>query len=63
MGETVNCKCSMVETLSFLCCSGPDDYVFVNFVDHGAPGLVVFPNGQVTELIELVLCNNNCNNN
>jgi len=25
--------------------SGPDDYVFVNFADHGAPGLVAFPLG------------------
>nr|AIZ77505.1 legumain-protease-precursor [Platynereis dumerilii] len=24
--------------------SGPDDFVFVNFADHGAPGLVAFPN-------------------
>lgn len=27
--------------------SGPNDYVFVNFVDHGAPGLVAFPNGEL----------------
>ena len=54
----------MFETMSFPCCSGPNDYVFVNFVDHGAPGIVAFPDDQVTELIELVLsihCNNNCN--
>jgi hypothetical protein len=24
-------------------CSGPNDHVFVNFVDHGAPGLLAFP--------------------
>ncbi|KAG8296255.1 hypothetical protein J6590_060925 [Homalodisca vitripennis] len=24
--------------------SGPNDHVFVNFVDHGAPGLIGFPN-------------------
>jgi hypothetical protein len=24
-------------------CSGPRDHVFVNFVDHGAPGLLAFP--------------------
>lgn len=23
--------------------SGPSDHVFVNFVDHGAPGLLAFP--------------------
>jgi len=27
--------------------SGPNDYVFVNFVDHGAPGLVAFPSGEL----------------
>eukprot|EP00795_Rhopilema_esculentum_P002636 gene2636-835_t len=27
--------------------SGPDDYVFVNFADHGAPGLIAFPNGEL----------------
>lgn len=24
--------------------SGPNDHIFVNFVDHGAPGLLAFPN-------------------
>lgn len=28
-------------------CSGSNDYVFVNFVDHGAPGFVAFPAGEV----------------
>ena len=28
-------------------CSGPDDHVFVFFSDHGAPGFVAFPNGEV----------------
>ena len=28
--------------------SGPDDHVFINFVDHGAPGLVGFPTGLLT---------------
>ena len=27
--------------------SGPNDHVFVNFVDHGAPGIVAFPDGEV----------------
>lgn len=27
--------------------SGPEDHVFVNFADHGAPGLVAFPNGEL----------------
>ena len=57
MGEPVYCKHLMFEIVSFPCCSGPNDYVFVNFVDHGAPGLVFFPNDLVIELIELVfLC-------
>jgi legumain len=28
--------------------SGPKDHVFVNFVDHGATGLVAFPVGELT---------------
>lgn len=28
--------------------SGPNDHVFVNFVDHGAQGLLAFPNGELT---------------
>jgi hypothetical protein len=24
-------------------CSGPHDHIFVNFVDHGAPGLLAMP--------------------
>ncbi|CAL8090573.1 unnamed protein product [Orchesella dallaii] len=27
--------------------SGPNDHVFINFVDHGAPGLVGFPNDEL----------------
>jgi len=27
--------------------SGPEDHVFINFADHGAPGLVAFPNGEL----------------
>jgi len=27
--------------------SGPDDYVFVNFADHGAPNLIAFPRGEL----------------
>lgn len=27
--------------------SGPDDHVFINFVDHGAPGLLAFPNSEL----------------
>jgi legumain len=26
--------------------SGPNDNVFVFFADHGAPGIIAFPNGQ-----------------
>ena len=31
-----------------LLCSGPNDHVFVNFADHGAPGLIAFPVGVVS---------------
>jgi len=27
--------------------SGPNDHIFVNFADHGAPGLVAFPTGEL----------------
>ena len=27
--------------------SGPNDYVFVYFADHGAPGFVAFPDDEV----------------
>jgi len=27
--------------------SGPNDHVFINFVDHGAPGLLAFPNSEL----------------
>ncbi|ESO10018.1 hypothetical protein HELRODRAFT_185311 [Helobdella robusta] len=27
--------------------SGPNDHIFVNFVDHGAPGLLAFPSSQL----------------
>jgi len=27
--------------------SGPADHVFVNFVDHGAPGLLAFPSDEL----------------
>ena len=27
--------------------SGSNDHVFVNFVDHGAPGIVAFPNDEL----------------
>ncbi|KAH7965987.1 hypothetical protein HPB49_012498 [Dermacentor silvarum] len=27
--------------------SGPNDHIFVNFADHGAPGLIAFPNDQL----------------
>jgi len=28
--------------------SGPNDHVFVNFVDHGATGILAFPTGELT---------------
>jgi len=27
----------------------PNDKVFINFVDHGAPGLIIFPNSELHE--------------
>ncbi|CAG2162390.1 unnamed protein product, partial [Oppiella nova] len=27
--------------------SGPNDHIFVYFADHGAPGLIAFPNGEL----------------
>jgi legumain len=27
--------------------SGPNDHVFINFVDHGAPGLIAFPSDEL----------------
>nr|CAD7424768.1 unnamed protein product [Timema monikensis] len=27
--------------------SGPNDHLFINFVDHGAPGLLAFPNSEL----------------
>jgi len=34
--------------------SGPNDHVFINFVDHGAPGLVCFINNKVLYADKLV---------
>ena len=33
--------------------SGPSDTVFVNFVDHGGPGIIAFPNGPVFTVKQL----------
>ena len=33
-------------------CSGPNDHIFVNFVDHGAPGLLGFPSDEVSILYQ-----------
>ena len=38
--------------------SGPNDRVFINFVDHGAPGLVAFPNDIVSSIISYLILNN-----
>ena len=27
--------------------SGPNDHVLINFVDHGAPGLIAFPSDEL----------------
>ena len=44
-------KCSRKLTINeynFFCLlSGPNDHVFINFVDHGAPGLLAFPNSEL----------------
>ena len=37
----------LLSLLSLLPPSGPDDYVFVYFADHGAPGIVAFPDKMV----------------
>ena len=38
------------------CCrfSGPDDHVFVYFTDHGGPGIIAFPNSEVTTTITIM---------
>ena len=28
--------------------SGPEDHIFVNFADHGGPGVLAFPNDMVS---------------
>lgn len=35
--------------------SGPNDNVFVFFSDHGAPGIVAFPDGSVVSVLLLIL--------
>jgi legumain len=37
--------------------SGPHDHVFVNFADHGAPGLIAFPNDELyaRDLMQTIL--------
>ncbi|XP_003379813.1 legumain [Trichinella spiralis] len=30
--------------------SGPDDHIFINFVDHGGRGILCFPEGEVKEI-------------
>lgn len=37
----------MIAQTSLLIFSGPEDNIFVYFTDHGAPGLVAFPEGEV----------------
>lgn len=39
------------EILSFACHSGPNSYLFVNLVDHGAPGIFAFPEEYVSEML------------
>jgi legumain len=34
--------------------SGPNDKVFINFVDHGAPQLIAFPGGKTLHSTELI---------
>lgn len=38
--------------------SGPKDHVFVNFVDHGAPGLVAFPSSEALSHLPCPLIRN-----
>lgn len=37
--------------LSFAPASGPNDHVFVYFTDHGAPGILAFPNDDVSSFL------------
>jgi len=39
--------------------STAEDYVFITFYDHGAPGIIAFPNGQVLHAKDLVDALNN----
>jgi len=33
--------------------SGPNDHVFINFIDHGGPGIIAFPNGPLLHKTQL----------
>ncbi|CAK0856918.1 unnamed protein product [Prorocentrum cordatum] len=33
--------------------SGPNDHVFINFIDHGGPGSIAFPNGPLLHKTQL----------
>lgn len=44
--KTDMCKTGLV--MFFPLGSGPNDHVFVYFTDHGAPGLLAFPNDDVS---------------
>ena len=39
----------------FSCSSGPNDRVFVYFADHGAPGIVAFPEKMVSQSLSPTL--------
>ena len=39
--------------------SGPDSFVFVNLVDHGAPGLFAFPEEYVSATAYHLCCHDN----
>ena len=49
---------SCVELTANCCftCSGPDSFVFVNLVDHGAPGIFAFPEEYVRGTNAAVFC-------
>lgn len=45
-------RLEQLKRLHLRCChySGPKDHVFVYFTDHGAPGLLAFPEDDVSIL-------------
>lgn len=47
------CACCFIRRSCLCPGSGPNDHVFVYFTDHGAPGILAFPNDDVSVLFLL----------